>query len=199
MLKLIKPVLFIFLVAGFFASCKSDGDSAREQTVLSADATTDAAAAAAGTPGAPATPGQTVTPVANDPAATPAAPVGPTTSMTFDETVFDYGKVKAGEKVRHEYKFKNTGKEPLILSNCKGSCGCTVPECPKEPIPVGGTGKIMVEFDSKGKAGPQSKQVTVTANTEPAQSFLTIKGEVIGDPAQAQPATPATGAQPAKQ
>jgi len=86
--------------------------------------------------------------------------------------------VDQGEKVNHVYKFKNTGNEPLIISNAKGSCGCTVPSWPKEPIPVGGTGEIAVQFDSKGKKGNQSKRVTLTANTDPAQTFLTIKGVV---------------------
>ena len=98
--------------------------------------------------------------------------------MNFEETEFDYGVVDQGEKVNHTYKFTNTGNEPLIISNAKGSCGCTVPSWPKEPIPVGGSGEIQVQFDSKGKKGKQSKRVTITANTEPAQSFLTIKGEV---------------------
>ena len=108
----------------------------------------------------------------------PAAPAGPTTVMTFEETEFDYGIVDQGEKVTHTYKFKNTGNEPLIISNAKGSCGCTVPSWPKEPIPVGGSGEIEVAFDSKGKKGKQSKRVTITANTDPPQTFLTIKGEI---------------------
>ncbi|MFT4666174.1 MAG: hypothetical protein ACI8YQ_002854 [Polaribacter sp.] len=116
-------------------------------------------------------------------AAAPAAPAGPTTTVDFEETEFDFGTIAAGEKVNHVYKFKNTGNEPLIISNAKGSCGCTVPSWPKEPIPVGGTGEISVQFDSKGKKNKQSKRVTITANTDPAQSFLTIKGDVTPDAA----------------
>jgi len=82
--------------------------------------------------------------------------------------------------VKHIYKFKNTGTEPLIISNAKGSCGCTVPTWPKEPVPPGGTGELKVEFNSKGKPGPQSKRVTVTANTTPTETFLEISGEVRG-------------------
>ncbi len=123
------------------------------------------------------TPGTTTAPAGKE---EPAAPAGPTTVVTFDELEFDYGIVDAGEKVQHTYKFKNTGSEPLIISNAKGSCGCTVPSWPKEPIPVGGTGEIDVVFDSKGKKGKQSKRVTITANTDPVQTFLTIKGEVKG-------------------
>ncbi len=114
--------------------------------------------------------------------AEPAAPTGPTTTMNFDELEFDYGVIDEGEKARHTYKFTNTGSEPLIISNAKGSCGCTVPSWPKEPIPPGASGSIDVEFNSKGKKGKQSKRVTITANTDPVQTFLTIKGEVKGAP-----------------
>ena len=109
-----------------------------------------------------------VVPTAN--ANQPAPPVGPTTSIQFAENEFNFGQVKAGEKVQHVYKFKNTGNEPLIISNAKGSCGCTVPQWPKEPIPVGEEGELLVEFDSKGKNGKTTKQVTITANTEPPQT-----------------------------
>ncbi|MCB0519132.1 MAG: DUF1573 domain-containing protein [Lewinellaceae bacterium] len=182
MLKQIKIGFLTVLTMAFLASCQSDG--ARDQAVQAAAGSEGTAAT---DPSAtPAAPGQ-VAPTPN--AAEPAAPVGPTTSIQFPETEFNFGKVKAGEKVRHEYKFKNTGKEPLIISNAKGSCGCTVPEWPKEPIPVGGEGSIMVQFDSKGKSGNQTKQVTITANTDPPQSIIYIKGEVMPDP-DAKPAEP---------
>ena len=87
-----------------------------------------------------------------------------------------------GEKVKHDYKFTNTGSEPLIISNAKGSCGCTVPSWPREPIAPGESAVIAVQFDSKnkGKVGgsPQSKRVTITANTDPVNTYLTIKGTV---------------------
>lgn len=111
-------------------------------------------------------------------AATEAVPSGPTTVMTFDETTFDFGTVAEGEKVSHTYKFKNTGDEPLILQNAKGSCGCTVPQWPREPIAPGATGEVVVEFNSQGKAGDRNQKVTITANTNPAQSFIFLKGKV---------------------
>lgn len=119
-------------------------------------------------------------------------PAGPTTVMAFEETDFDFGSVKEGEKVKHTYKFKNTGSEPLIISSAKGSCGCTVPKWPSEPIAPGASGVIDVEFDSKGKPGKQTKRVTVNANTVPAQSFLNISGNVEKDPnaPAAKPVTP---------
>lgn len=176
MLKQIKFGILVFAAIAFFAACKND--ASRDQAVQ----------AAAGTdPAAVTTPAvtQPVTPTPNE--AQPAAPVGPTTAIQFNETEFNFGKVKAGEKVQHEYVFKNTGKEPLIISDAKGSCGCTVPEWPKEPIPVGGSGKLKVEFDSKGKNGPQTKQVTVTANTNPPQTIIYIKGDVMGEAPAANP------------
>ncbi len=186
MLKQIKFGILTVLTVAFLASCKSDsaGDQSAQAAVGTETATTPADPNA--TPAAPGS-GLAVSPTPN--AAEPAAPVGPTTSVQFAETEFNFGKVKAGEKVRHEYSFKNTGKEPLIISNAKGSCGCTVPQWPKEPVPVGGEGKIMVEFDSKGKSGNQTKQVTITANTDPPQSIIYIKGEVTPDP-NAQTAQP---------
>ncbi len=131
---------------------------------------------------------------ANAAAAAPAVPTGPTTTVEFDESTYDYGTIDQGEKAVHIYKFKNTGSEPLVISNAKGSCGCTVPQWPKEPIAPGGTGEIEVAFDSKGKKGKQTKRVTITANTDPAQTFLTITGEVNAPEGAAAPTaiTPAT-------
>jgi len=126
----------------------------------------------------------TTTPAAT-PTATPQAniPAGPLTTIEFPETTFDFGEIEEGEKVNHVYKFTNTGSEPLIISNAKGSCGCTVPDWPREPIPAGGTGEIKVQYDSKGKGTvegrAESKRVTLTANTDPANSYLTIKGKVF--------------------
>jgi hypothetical protein len=106
------------------------------------------------------------------------APVGPTTTIQYEKDKFEFGVVNEGEIVKHIFKFKNTGTEPLVISNAKASCGCTVPIWPKEPIPPGGSNEIAVEFNTKGKPGAQSKQVTVTANTNPTETFLTVSGEV---------------------
>ena len=180
MLKQIKIGFLTMLTVAALASCKND----TADTAAATTGTTTDVAAQPGTPMDAA--GQPVNPTAAP--TEPAAPTGPTTVMSFTETEFNFGKVKAGEKVEHEYVFKNTGKEPLVISNAKGSCGCTVPEWPKEPIAPGASAKIKVNFDSKGKSGPQTKQVTITANTDPVQSIIYIKGDVIGDPATAAPA-----------
>ena len=83
-----------------------------------------------------------------------------------------------GDAVTHIFSFTNTGSEPLILDKCKGSCGCTVPQCPKEPIPPGASGEIEVKFNSKGKKNNQTKTVTINANTDPGQTILKIKAFV---------------------
>jgi hypothetical protein len=125
---------------------------------------------------------------------TPPVPTGPKTKMSFGEINYDFGTVSEGDKVEHIYKFKNSGNEPLIISNAQGSCGCTVPQWPKEPIAPGKSGEIKVVFDSKGKAGKQNKTVTITANTDPATTTINITGEVLkvagAADANAAPSTP---------
>ena len=183
-------VAIVFLSLVTFSSCKSDkaadATASTDATVVPVAAATPGATAAATTTTTTTPSGTNVTVNSQTPVsvgATPAgteaaAQTGPTTLVTFKETTFDYGKVKDGDVVKHEYKFTNTGKEPLIISDAKGSCGCTVPTWPKDPIAPGASSTIHVEFNSKGKLGPQSKKVTLTANTNPAQTYLTIKGEV---------------------
>lgn len=98
--------------------------------------------------------------------------------MSFDESIFEFGTVDEGERVEHVFKFENTGKVPLVISNAKGSCGCTVPEWPKEPIAVGDSGEIKVSFNTSGKRNQQTKTVTLTSNTYPTKTILTVKGNV---------------------
>jgi hypothetical protein len=105
---------------------------------------------------------------------------GKITSIKFDEMSYSWGKIKEGEKMTHNFKFTNSGNNDLIISDARGSCGCTVPEWPKEPIKPGKSAEIKVIFDSKGKVGEQSKTVTVTANTEPTNTVIMIKGTVEG-------------------
>ena len=107
--------------------------------------------------------------------------------ITFTETHQDMGQIVQGAKVTREFTFKNTGGSALVLTDVRGSCGCTVgKEWPKHPIKPGGTGTIQVVFDSEGRSGRQDKTITVVANTTPPSSVLTISGEVIG-PANMQP------------
>ena len=110
-------------------------------------------------------------------------PKGETTQIKFkNDGKFKFGKIKEGEKVTHDFEFTNTGSKPLLITNCKASCGCTVPEWSKEPISAGKTGKIHVVFDSEHKAGTQVKSITVTANTEPSRTVIALVGEVLEHP-----------------
>ena len=165
-----KILVFLAFALIVMVGCKSESGSSAEVA-----------------PSAPVTKSTTtpneVTPISNPAAnAEPDVPVGPVTSIEFEETEFDFGMVMEGEKVSHTYKFKNTGSEPLIISNAKATCGCTVPSWPREPIAPGESSEIKVQFDTKnkGKVGGQvqSKRVTITANTDPVNSYVTIKGKV---------------------
>jgi len=102
----------------------------------------------------------------------------PKTGISFDKTEHDFGTIKQGESVECSFKIINTGQEPLIIEEAHGSCGCTVPDYPKDPIPVGQSRDMKVKFNSAGKKGKQAKTVMITANTEPIQSVVTIKAEV---------------------
>ncbi len=133
----------------FVPACKHDGEKA------AADAVTNPASAS-GTVSA-----------AN-------APV-----FTFTEEQHDFGKITQGEKVSYVFKFTNTGKSDLLISNATGSCGCTVPEYPKQPVAPGADGEINVIFNSEGKSGKINKTVTIISNTVPNTKVLTITGEVI--------------------
>lgn len=106
------------------------------------------------------------------------APEGPTPKFEFTEDNFDFGTIQEGDIVSHIFSFTNTGEAPLIISNASASCGCTVPQWPKDPIPVGGTGEIKVQFNSRNKPGVQNKTVTITANTFPKLTRLRIKANV---------------------
>ncbi|HYC29600.1 MAG TPA: DUF1573 domain-containing protein [Chitinophagaceae bacterium] len=108
-----------------------------------------------------------------DPAAFESLP-----TMDFRDTVFDFGTMKDGEIINHEYEFTNNGKTPLIISNAAGSCGCTVADFPREPIAPGNSGNIKVSFSSAGKEGHQEKSVSLTTNSGRGVHVLYIKGEV---------------------
>jgi len=99
--------------------------------------------------------------------------------MVFDKSLHDFGAIKAGEKVTYSFRFVNRGDKDLLVQNASGSCGCTVPDFPREPIPPGQEGYIRVQFNSEGKTGVQEKTVTVLANTLPNTNELKIKVEII--------------------
>jgi hypothetical protein len=99
--------------------------------------------------------------------------------IKFEAEEYNFGTVKQGDVVNYEFKFTNTGKEPLVINEAHGSCGCTVPEWPKEPIKKGQTGTIKVSFNTAGKMGTQDKTVTITSNAKTTSKVLHLKGTVV--------------------
>jgi len=99
--------------------------------------------------------------------------------MTFDKDMHDFGEIFQGEKVTVDFKFTNTGKNDLVITSARASCGCTVPDYPKEPIAPGQSSYIKVQYNSEGRSNAFNKTVTVTANTIPNENRIKIKGVVI--------------------
>jgi hypothetical protein len=97
----------------------------------------------------------------------------------FEEEVKNFGQITQGEVVSTSFRFKNVGQSDLIISSAQGSCGCTVPKWPKEPIKPGEESVVEVTFDSKGKHGMQNKTITLVANTIPNTKVIALKGEVL--------------------
>jgi hypothetical protein len=112
-----------------------------------------------------------------------AEPTGPTTTIKFKEERFDYGTVKEGSVVEHDFEFLNAGDIPLILQNVTASCGCTTPSWPREPIMPGKTGIISAKFDTRGRGSEsgshQSKSITVRGNFTGGLATLTLRGVVV--------------------
>ena len=103
----------------------------------------------------------------------------PITAVLFKKQAHDFGTIPDNQKVYTQFEFTNTGKEPLVIIGAEGSCGCTVPTWPRQSIAPGKTGSIEVAFDPNGKSGEQSKLVTITANTNPKTTVLSIKSNII--------------------
>ena len=104
--------------------------------------------------------------------ADPNAPV-----FEFERKIVDYGAIEKGSEGVYDFKFKNVGKSPLIISSVKGSCGCTVPSAPKEPIMPGASGVIKVKYDTN-RVGPISKTITITSNASEQKKVIRVKGLV---------------------
>ena len=99
--------------------------------------------------------------------------------IELSQDFFDFGEMNQKESVSTEFVIKNTGDAPLLIRSAKGSCGCTVPEWPKEPVAVGEEAVIKVTFNSGNKKGKQNKTVTLVTNAIPNTKVLIIKGTVL--------------------
>jgi hypothetical protein len=122
--------------------------------------------------------------------ATSQPPVNPNApEISFEKTVHDYGSIVQGSDGTCEFKFKNIGKEPLILSRPQSSCGCTVPTWPSEPILPGKSEVIKVTYNTNNIGGI-NKTVTVTSNAKTSRIVLQIKGTVTAKPAATMPEKP---------
>ncbi len=97
--------------------------------------------------------------------------------MSFEKSEHDFGSITQGTPQKTVFKFTNTGNAPLIITNAKSTCGCTVPEYPKKPIAPGATGELLVNFNGSGK-NEVTKTITVTANTAKGTELLKIKAFV---------------------
>lgn len=109
----------------------------------------------------------------------PEVPVNPNAAdFKFETETFDFGTITEGIQATHEFEFINTGKEPLIISNVRASCGCTTPSWTKEPVAPGAKGNIKAIYNSAGRPGNFSKAITVTSNSKTPTKVLYIKGNV---------------------
>ena len=115
----------------------------------------------------------------NDASVSEAEVSGP--KIEFKSKVIDYGVIDNKSDGARKFVFSNTGTEPLIIKNAKGSCGCTVPTWPREPIAPGESGEIGVQYDTK-RVGKFTKTITLSTNASKAPVILTIKGEVNPPP-----------------
>jgi hypothetical protein len=99
-------------------------------------------------------------------------------TMDFEDTAYNFGKMHEGEAASHEFKFTNNGKAPLLIANAAGTCGCTVPDYPHEPVAPGQSAVISVKFNSTGKTGLQNKSVNIFTNSKKGTHVLNITAEV---------------------
>lgn len=105
-------------------------------------------------------------------------------TFKFEKESHDFGAVEEGKLAIYEFVFKNTGNQPIIISNVKASCGCTTPFWTREPVPPGGTGKVKAQYNSKGRPGTFAKSITITSNSQTPTKVLRINGVVNKKPAR---------------
>jgi hypothetical protein len=173
-MKRITYFLFSGLLASslIFIGCSEDAKK-KEIEPSSGETTTSSEKPGVTNPGDPTS--------TMDPGATPAnsrVANMAKTSIQFANYEHDFGQVMQDSENKYVFRFTNTGSEPLVIETAKGSCGCTVPEYPKEPIAPGGTGEIGVVYKPGKQKGQQNKNITITANTDPVQTIVKIKADV---------------------
>ena len=159
-----KKILLVLAACITIASCNEADKKAETTSTTTAPTTNEAASTLSATNTAPQL--NTV-----DPATL-------TKVEWLDGMDKDFGKIEEGKTLDVSFRFKNVGDKPLVISNVSASCGCTVPETPKEPYAPGQTGVIKASFNSSGKVGSNSKQVNVFANLDPAMTTLVFRVEV---------------------
>ncbi|GMN11907.1 hypothetical protein MTsPCn9_32090 [Croceitalea sp. MTPC9] len=104
-----------------------------------------------------------------------------TAKIEFKSETIDYGEIAKGSDGLRVFQFTNTGDSPLLISNAKSSCGCTVPQYPKNtPIAPGETGEIKVKYDTN-RVGPFRKAITISSNSDTPTTVLKIKGTIKGE------------------
>ena len=106
--------------------------------------------------------------------------------ITFENLEYDYGNIYKGDNGECVFKFKNTGKAPLTISNCRASCGCTVPSWPKDPIAPGKSAYIKVKYDTN-RIGTINKSITVNSDAINNSVVLHIKGYISEKPVESAP------------
>ncbi len=97
----------------------------------------------------------------------------------FEKERHDFGNVTEGDLASYEFEFKNTGDQPIVISNVRASCGCTTPSWTKEPVPPGGKGTIKAVYNSRNRPGPFNKSITITSNATQPTKILYLKGNVL--------------------
>lgn len=157
--------LFAFVFLFGLASCNSGSDAdIRAQAKESLENKTVVAPGSSGLMAAQTSDGNHVT--------------GALTTIAFETKKFTFEDAVSGDKVEATFEFTNTGNEALLISDVKTSCGCTASDYPKEPVAPGEKGTIKAVFDTAGKTGSQTKNITVMTNTEPSANVLIIEGFV---------------------
>ncbi|PZF71013.1 DUF1573 domain-containing protein [Taibaiella soli] len=159
-MKLIKNILLVTFATGALAACnsgKNTNDDMQNKNLLSTDLVHNPHSADG----------------------TDSKTMEEMPTMDFVDTFHNFGTVHEGEIVEYDFAFKNNGKSPLIIAGAMGSCGCTVPEYPREPIQPGQPGVMKVKFNTAGKPNHQEKTVTINTNGKRGTLMLYIKAEVI--------------------